>query len=228
MIKTLVVDDGTIFTATVLACFDPTVFHLTVVTNAVEAQRQLQPFAFDVFLLATHLDYRSFCRRLRSDPLTARLPVISLGKIDDLEERLHYYQMGTDDFLTSPFDGRELIARIHAVLRRSARRSLQQEILLAAGGIVELDVHKKIAIVGGVEFHLTRLEYLLLYHLIQLAGNYVSTEELLEMVWGYRNGTGDPALVRAQIKNLRRKFQTTDPKLSWLRSMPGLGYQIAA
>jgi DNA-binding response OmpR family regulator len=227
MIETLVVDDGTILTATVLACFDPTIFHLTVVTNAVEAQRQLQPSAFDVLLLATHLDYRSFCRRLRSDPLISRLPIISLGKTDDLDERLSYYRMGTDDFLTSPFDGRELVARIHAVLQRSARRSLQQEIMLAAGGMVELDVHKKIAIVGGVEFHLTRLEYLLLYHLIQLAGNYVSTEELLETVWGYGNGTGDPALVRAQIKNLRRKFQTTDPKLSWLQSMPGLGYQIA-
>lgn len=228
MIEALVVDDGAIFDTTVLAGLDPASIQLHFVSDTVGVQRALQSTGIDILLLCTHLDQRNCCRWLRSDPTTLKLPIIGFSKIDDLGERLRYFRMGIDDFLTYPFDSRELMARIHAVLRRAGRRHQQLEMLPAAGGAVELDIQKKTIIVDGVEFHLTRLEYLLLYHLIQLAGNYVSTEELLEMVWGYKDGTGDPALVRAQIKNLRRKLQTADPKLAWLRSMPGLGYQIAA
>ena len=228
MVNALVVDDGAIFDASVLAYLDSALVQMYFVADVVEALNLLQSAKIDILLLATHLDQRNLCRRLRSAPATVRLPIITLSIIDDLEEKLRYYQMGIDDFLSIPFDGRELAARIHAVLRRAEQRNRQLAILSAAGGAVELDIQKKTAVVDGVELHLTRLEYLLLYHLIQLAGNYVSTEELLEMVWGYNDGTGDPALVRAQIKNLRRKLQTANLQLSWLRSMPGLGYQVAA
>lgn len=228
MVNALVVDDGAIFDAHLITSLNAAHVHVRIVVDVLEAQRTLQAAGVDILLLSTHLNQHDFCRRLRAAPETSRLPIISLSIADDLGEVLRFYQMGTDDFLRVPFDGRELAARIHAVLRRADRGNRQRTPLSAADGVVALDIQKKTAVVNGVEFHLTRLEYLLLYHLIQLAGNYVSTEELLETVWGYTNGTGDPALVRAQIKNLRKKFQTADPQLSWLRSMPGLGYQIAA
>ncbi len=228
MIIGLVVDDGTIFNPSVLAHFDPGVFRLSIIASVTEVQRATETMSFDIMLLATHLDSREFCRRIRANPLTAKLPIISFSKVDDLEEKLRYYQMGTDDFLVTPFDGRELIARIHAVLRRAGEPLPQRTSISAAGGDVVLDIQKKTIAVNGVDFHLTRLEYLLLFHLIQVVGTYVSTEELLELVWGYSNGTGDPALVRAQIKNLRKKLQTAEREIEWLRSMPGLGYQIAA
>lgn len=228
MIIGLVVDDGAIFDTAVLAHFSPGMFQLSIVANTVDAQHTMETMSFDIVLLATHLDPREFCRRIRANPLTAILPIISFSKVDNLEEKLRYYQMGTDDFLMTPFDGRELVARIHAVLRRADEPSQQRTSLSAAGGEVELDIQKKTLTVNGVEFHLTRLEYLLLYHLMQLAGAYVSTEELLELVWGYSDSTGDPALVRAQIKNLRKKLQAAEQDIQWLRSTPGLGYQIAA
>jgi len=228
VINILAVDDGGVLDAAILARFSPESFHWDFVADVAVVQHVLQSVRFDLLLLSTHLDHRDFCRRLRADPLTATLPIVTLSRCDDLEEKLRYYQMGTDDFLTLPFDGRELVARIHAVLRRAQRRSQLPAVLSAAGGLLELDIQRKTVNINSVEVHLTRLEYLLLHHLIRLAGNYVSTEELLEAVWGYTGGTGDPALVRAQIKNLRRKLQTVDHTMQWLRSMPGLGYQIAA
>lgn len=228
MIMGLVVDDGTIFGMSVLVHFEPGVFQLSFVANAIDVQRTIETLSFDIVLLATHLDSREFCRRIRANPLTALLPIISFSKVDDLEEKLRYYQMGTDDFMVAPFDGRELVTRIHAVLHRAGEPAQECTSLSAAGGAVELDIQKKTLAVDGMSFHLTRLEYLLLYHLIRVAGAYVSTEALLEKVWGYSGGTGDPTLVRAQVKNLRRKLQTANQDIQWLRSMPGLGYQVVA
>jgi DNA-binding response OmpR family regulator len=222
----LVVDDGRALNVNVLAHFDRTVFGLTIESDCYSAQQQLALGSFDILLLSTHLDRCNICQWVRANPSTAGLPVISFSLQDNLEERLRYFRMGIDDFLISPFDGRELIARIYAVLERANRPFRQPHVLRAVNGQIELNTQKKVIKIDGKHLQLTQLEFLMLYHLIRVAGNYVPSEDLLDRVWGYSNGTGDPALVRTQISNLRRKLRQAAPDMDWLRSSPGSGYQI--
>lgn len=228
MISALVVDDGTVIDAHVRQHMDNTPIETSVLADSCGVQQALASESYDVLLLNTHLDACDVCRRIRSNPATATLPIVSCSKYDDLEERLRYFRMGTDDFVILPCDGRELVARIKAVVNRARRPFQTQSTLYAAEGKIELDTQTKTIKLGSVTLHLTRLEYLLIFQLMRVAGQYVPTEQLLEDVWGYPKGTGDPTLVRTQIRNLRRKLQDVDPATECLRSAPGLGYQITA
>lgn len=223
----IVVDDGSVFDVSVLAQIDPARLHLTFIADCYHAEARLTSEPVDVLILSTYLDRNELCRRVRTNPVTSQLPVICLSKSDDLQEKLRYFRMGADDFLVAPFDGRELSARVTAVVNRARWESRHANVFVAAGGQLKFDTRKKTLEVDDTPLHLTRLEYSLVYYLIRVAGNFVSTDELLEHVWGYSKGTGDPALVRAQIKNLRKKLQDVNPETNCLHSAPGLGYQIA-
>jgi len=228
MASILIVDDGSTFDQGVAGHLEAAKHLLVVVHDTRHAQERLVSGGCNILLLNIALDRHDLCCWVRSHPRLMALPIICVSRQDALSERLQYFQRGVDDFLVVPLDGCELAARIEIVLRRARPRPHYPVLLAAAGGRVKLDVHRRTVIVNDSEFSLTRLEYLVLYHLMQVAGQSVSTEELLEQVWGYGGGSGDPALVRAQVKNLRRKLASTDQKLRWLRTVPGLGYQIEA
>ena len=228
MVSVLIVDDSSAFDQSVVAHLRAAEHQLVTVGCTRQAQENLASGGYNFLLLNIALDRQDICRWIRSSPQLGAMPIICASLQDELNERLNYFQRGADDFLVVPFDGRELAARVSTVLRRAMPRIAHSTPLVAAGGRVKLDVHRRMITVNDNDFSLTRLEYLLLFHLMQVAGKSVSTEELLETVWGYRDGTGDPALVRAQIKNLRRKLAPADQEAKWLRTMPGLGYQIAA
>lgn len=228
MVSVLIVDDSSVFDQSVVAHLRAAEHQLVTVGSTRQAQENLTSGSYNFLLLNIALDRQDICRWIRSSPQLGAMPIICASVQDDLNERLDYFQRGADDFLVVPFDGRELATRVSTVLRRAMPRSAHSALLVAAGGRVKLDIQQRTVTVNDNEFFLTRLEFLLLYHLMQVAGKSVSTDELLETVWGYHDGTGDPALVRAQIKNLRRKLASADQEARWLRTMPGLGYQIAA
>jgi len=228
MVYILAVDDGSIIDHVIVGHLGSAKHQLTFVSDPSQVQSALNTGVHDLLLLNVELDRQDICLWTRSNPRLVLMPIICVSRQDDLGQRLRYFQMGVDDFLVTPFDGRELVARIETVVRRAQPKTNLPKLLYAAGGDVALDVQRQVITVNGTDFALTRLEYLVLYHLMRVAGKSMSTEELLETVWGYRDGTGDPALVRAQIKNLRRKISPASQESHWLRTMPGLGYQIVA
>ena len=162
----LVVDDGSAFDQSVAAHLRAAKHALVGVRDAQQAQDSLMSGGCNFLLLNIALDQHDLCRWVRSNPRLVTLPIICASRQDDVNERLRYFQRGADDFLVAPFDGRELAARIQTVLRRAQPRRNHPALMVAVGGKVRLDVHRRTITVNDSDFSLTRLEYLVLYHLM--------------------------------------------------------------
>lgn len=225
MIRILYVGTGTLaeqITSRALTD-EPTV--LLTVPSCQKARQVLLRGTVDFLLLEVELDDCNLCSYVRVSPTTCELPIICIGAGLELATVLRYFQMGADDFVISPFDIEELIARIYAVSNRVRRSSNPATVIGVANGRIKIDMgNQQVHILEGV-VRLTRLEYLVLYRLALLAGRPLSNDELLQSVWGHPPQTGDPALVRAQVKNLRRKFEKYGIR-DWLDTVPGVGYQV--
>lgn len=202
------------------------------------------------------MDGLRFCQELRSNPRFHAIPVIFMSVRSELADKLAAYEVGADDYLVKPFDMLELSARLQAVLRRSARqnaadreRALQaqqaqteQNAQAAANDRVDPPVSDRILEVpglrlyldsalvelGDVEVRLTPAEFELLRFLLLHPDQILSSERLLQEVWLYPVGVGDPAVVRWHIKNLRRKIEPEPDKPVRLRTISHHGYILVS
>jgi two-component system KDP operon response regulator KdpE len=160
-------------------------------------------------------------RRLRE---WSALPIIVLSAVGEEEEKVRALEAGADDYVTKPFSPRELVARLHAVLRR-ARASGDEPVLRA--GAVELDLSAHTVRRAGVEVHLTPIEFRLLTALMTRPGRLLTHTMLLTEVWGPAYAD-DVATLRTHIANLRRKVEPDDPARRHIRTDAGVGYRFAA
>ncbi len=168
------------------------------------------------------------CRRLRADPFQARLPIIFLTAKSRANDIAAGLDAGGDDYITKPVEVIELPARVRALLRRTGGGALDADADYLETGDLRLSVTEFKAWAGEREIDLSATEHRLLHTLMLYAGQPLSVERLLEDVWGYPPGVGDPALVYAHIKNLRQKIEP-DPggKPRYLRNIRGRGYLIS-
>jgi two-component system OmpR family response regulator len=151
--------------------------------------------------------------RARSD-----LPILFLTARDGLDDRLAGFAAGGDDYLVKPFALTELLARVHALLRRAGRlRSVTSEV-----GDLVVDEAARTAWRAGRPLGLTPTELGLLCYLLARRGRSVSKAELLTQVWGY--GSYDPNLVEVRISSLRRKLEAAGPRI--IHTVQGHGYTI--
>jgi DNA-binding response OmpR family regulator len=155
------------------------------------------------------------CRAIRA---CSRVPVVMLTARDEEVDRVAGLELGADDYVTKPFSPRELVARVHAVLRRS-EPAVEEELLLA--GDVVLDRRSQTAVVDGVEVELTAREFALLWHLAERPGVVVGRERILERVWGI-SFPGGTRTVDVHVGQLRRKLGR--PAL--IRTIRGSGYKL--
>lgn len=162
-------------------------------------------------------DGLSLARRLRT---REDLPILFLTARDGLDDRLAGFAAGADDYLVKPFALSELLARVHALLRRAGRL---QSVTLQAGDLV-LDEAAAAAWRTGQPLDLTPTELALLAYLLARRGRAVSKAELLTQVWGY--GSYDPNLVEVRISSLRRKLEALGPRV--IHTARGHGYTIRA
>jgi DNA-binding response OmpR family regulator len=167
-------------------------------------------------LMLPGIDGLEVCRRIQAD---RRVPVVMLTARDDETDLVVGLSVGADDYVTKPFSPRELVARIRAVLRRVAD---------AASGVVlrhddlELDPSTRRVHRGGVEVHLTPIEFDLLAHLLARPGMVFRRDQLLTEVWGYADGTG-PRTVDSHVRALRRKLGE-----DVVRTVHGVGYSLGS
>lgn len=145
------------------------------------------------------------------------VPVLFLTARDRQADKVTGLSLGADDYVTKPFDLEELIARIRAILRRTSGSPAG---LLTVGGL-ELDVDGHQVTRDGQPVRLSATEFRLLHYLMQNAGQVVSKAQILDRVWAYDFG-GDASIVDTYISYLRRKADTTDPKL--IHTVHGVGY----
>jgi DNA-binding response OmpR family regulator len=167
-------------------------------------------------LMLPDLDGVEVCRRIRE---SGELPVLMLTARDDDLDKIAGFQAGADDYLTKPFNPQELVARVRAILRRSADDTRRQGGVLEHGEIV-LDAGRRECRVGDEEIKLAPKEFDLLWELLDHHGLVLTRDQLLERVWGY-TFAGDTRTVDVHVRQLRRKLGDAAPIVTvW-----GIGYK---
>jgi DNA-binding response OmpR family regulator len=148
-------------------------------------------------------------------------PVIVIGKPEaDPVDRVRAFRRGCDDYLPRPFHYDELVARIHAVLRRTQRPA---EMLVA--GPLEIDARTRAAAFAGKPLSLSQKEYDLLLRLAADPERVFTKEELLRDVWDYRSNVRTRTL-DSHVSRLRRKLRALDPEAALLENVWGVGYRL--
>jgi DNA-binding response OmpR family regulator len=150
-----------------------------------------------------------------------RTPVIFLSARGATADKLHGLRLGADDYITKPFELQELLARVHAVLRR-ARASADRLIL----GEVVVDFKSQTATKGAETLHLTHREFELLQYLAARAGHVVYRNELLRAVWGYPDDSHDTRAVDHAIARLRKKIEVEPDAPRFIQTVHGDGYSL--
>lgn len=231
MAHILAVDDDPVIQATVGHVLKTEGHSVSVASNGYEAVDWLsrqQPDLVILDITMPDMDGLEVCRRIRSDPFTSRLPVIFLTSKDRPSDLARGLDVGGDDFVTKAFIPVVLPARVRAILRRSPGGALDPEADYLTAGDLQLHITQHHVIVDGDSVELTPVEHRLLHYLMSHAGLPVSTEQLLQDVWDYPPGTGDPKVVRVTVGRLRAKVERQPDAPRHVRNIRGRGYVVGA
>jgi two-component system, OmpR family, response regulator len=167
------------------------------------------------------MDGFAVVRRLRE---TGRhTPVLFLTARDAAEDKVSGLTLGGDDYVTKPFSLDEVVARIRAVLRRTTGVQRVEEAPRLVFADIELDEESHEVIKDGQLISLSPTEFKLLRYLMANAGRVLSKSQILDHVWNY-DFNGDANVVESYISYLRRKIDTTEPRL--LQTIRGVGYTL--
>ena len=159
------------------------------------------------------------CREVRR---WSRLPILVLSAVGDEREKVRALDAGADDYVTKPFGTDELLARLRAVMRRSADQSGGSE--LSIGDLV-IDVPDRRVVRGGQEVHLTPIEFDLVRVLAQHGGRLVTHRQLLQEVWGPEYGQ-ETHYLRVHVAHIRAKLEVDPSRPQYLITEPGVGYRL--
>jgi DNA-binding response OmpR family regulator len=187
-----------------------------------------QPDLVILDIIMPEMNGLEVCRRIRSDPFHAKLPIIFLTAKSRPHDIVEGLDAGGDDYVTKPFEVVELPARVRALLRRGSGAALDVDTEYIVVGDLKLNPTHLEVYISEQPIALTTVEHRLLHYLMTHAGHPVSIAQLLENVWDYPVGVGDPALIYAHIANLRKKIEPTPETPHYIRSIHGKGYIISA
>ncbi len=187
--------------------------------KALEAIERIKPALVVLDVMLPGMDGIEICRRLRAK---GRTPIIMLTARDADVDRIIGLELGADDYVTKPFNPRELVARVKAVLRRSdtALGSDEEPGNLTLGQVT-VDVGRRTVNVGEQNVDLTPKEFDLLAYLIRNRGIVCSRDRLLERVWGYERPV-DTRTIDSHVRSLRAKLGREGAVVKTLR---GVGYK---
>lgn len=197
-------------------------YRVVLAEDGIEALEKATTEPLDLILLdlmIPHVDGIEVCRRLKRDERTARLPVIMLTARQEPVDRIVGLELGADDYVTKPFNLRELVLRVGAVLSRS-RGDRGRSAMLGNDGL-RLDPTARIVTVDGREVQLTGREFDLLHFLLSHPNRVLSRSELLRQVWEY-DFEGFDRTVDAHVARLRRKLGAPG---EWIETAWGIGYK---
>ena len=182
--------------------------------SGVELCARLKPDLVILDLMLPGFDGLEVCRRIQRE---RPLPVLMLTARDSETDMLVGLGVGADDYMTKPFSTRELVARVHALLRRVERTPAPMGEALSFDDL-QIDPGRREVKLGGKTVHLTPIEFDLLYKLASRPGIVYSRDQLLNDVWGYADD-GSARTVDSHIGALRRKLGA-----DWIRTAHGVGY----
>ena len=181
-------------------------------------ERQARSKNHDLVILDIMLpkkDGISVCKSLRDD--NVNLPIIMITAKGEIEDKIMGLDSGADDYLVKPYDMKELLARVRALLRRPQEKVLSK---LEVKDII-LDNSKHTVTKKGVSISLTLKEYAILEYLMMNAGNVITREQLLEHCWDFAYSAFSN-ITDVYIKQLRKKLKDTNEK--YIQTIRGVGY----
>ncbi|NTU79994.1 MAG: response regulator transcription factor [Chloroflexales bacterium] len=195
--------------------------------GALQAIRQERPDLVVLDLMLPGRDGWALIRLVRADRALAALPIILVTARVDASDKILGLELGADDYITKPFNGHEVVARVNALLRRRQldRQSPTAPRVLSAGGL-RLDLDQRTLTVEGQPVELTRTEFSLLEALLEHPGYTLTRDDLLERAMGYAyEGMG--RVLDTHIRNLRRKIEADPNSPRYLRTVYGVGYRLS-
>ncbi len=222
MVKILIVEDDTLVAGLARSYLEQDQHIVEVSGTVADAYERLKLSTFDLLILDWNLPGGTgveICRNLRAERVSTPILIITgKGAINDKEVG---YSSGADDYLTKPFDMRELRFKVLALIRRTG--SLRSERLTC--GALTLEIEAARVLFHGTELRLQRQEFALLSFLMHHPGIVFNAETLLQRVWQADEEVTEIAL-RSCIAKLRKKLRAIAPE-DPIRTLPGFGYSIS-
>jgi len=191
-------------------------------SNGTEALAQVaaqMPGLIVLDLMLPDIDGIEVCKRIRQ---TSDVPILMLTARDEDVDKIIGLEVGADDYLTKPFNPRELVARVKSVLRRATPERRERESEQIIHGDLRVDAGRREVRVSEEEVQLAPKEFDLLWELLDHRGLVLTRDQLLERVWGY-TFAGDTRTVDVHVRQLRRKLGEASPIVTvW-----GVGYKVS-
>jgi len=218
----LVIDDDCNVRDTIGVMLEQEGFHAVLADDGsvgVQQALAIKPGVILVDLRMPGLSGAEVCQQLRATGM--KTPLIVLSASGGETDKVRLLDIGADDYVVKPFGARELLARIRAVLRRTA----PDDIRLIEFGQVQVDLTRRIVKKAGQELKLTRAEYNLLTYFLQNADRPLTREMILNSVWGY-DWLPHTRTVDAHVVRLRQKLESDASRPRHFQTVHGVGYRF--
>ncbi len=188
--------------------------------TAMQATARLKPALMVLDVMLPKVDGFEVCRRLRAE--NNPILIIMLTARDEDVDKIIGLELGADDYLAKPFNPRELVARVKALLRRKERKPNSEAMLIQVGDLAIDPAAREVRVVES-PVALRTQEFDLLVVLAENRGRVLSREKLLELAWGF-DYYGQTRTVDVHIGHLRRKLSASSLRIE---TVPGVGYKLA-
>ncbi|GER82573.1 MULTISPECIES: response regulator transcription factor [Thermogemmatispora] len=192
--------------------------------QAIKRWRETLPDLVILDVEMPKIDGFEVCRQMRNETNSM---VLILTAHDQEEDEIRGLELGADDYLRKPFSPRQLLARIKAILRRASNVRGSASSSTITVGPFSLDAMRHEVVRDGVKIRLTPTESRLLHLLMTHTGQVLTTDMIIERVWGY-DEAGDSGLVKTHIRHLRQKIEPNANQPRYITTVPGVGYTFTA
>ena len=227
-VKILVVDDEPDIVELVTYNLKKEGFDVSPAFDGEEALARIRKEKFDFIILDLMLpgiQGMEICRIMRSDPLTKNIPIIMLTAKGEEIDKILGLEIGADDYMTKPFNPRELLARIKTVMRRTSERTIDETVVR----IGKLAINKETYTVTKDDkpLELSSTEFRLLLYLVERRGKVFSRDQLLDAVWK-DEAFVEPRTVDVHIRRLRTHIEDDPANPGYVKTKRGVGYYVDA
>ena len=227
MARLLIIDDDVRLGALLERFLKPEGYQVVLVTDGLQGVRRATSEVFDLLVLDVMLpgmDGFEVLRRIRS---SSKVPVIMLTAKGSDSDRIVGLELGADDYLSKPFNPRELVARIRAVLRRAEGGSASPVTETLRVGDLVMDTARREVSADGNVVQLTTTEFDLLRCFLRHPGQVLSRDALMDMLRGVGYAAYDRS-IDVHVKNLRAKIESDSRQPRYIKTIWGTGYMLAA
>jgi DNA-binding response OmpR family regulator len=224
--RILVADDDPSIAQLVQAALRDPRYELVKAVNGLEAINKFKQGRFDLVILDVMMPYVDgfeACQRIRE---SSDVPIVMLTSRDGVDDVVHGFELGADDYITKPFKIAELLARVEAILRRVEGQHERLAPPVLDIGELHIDKPRHYVELSGTHITLTPMEFELLYFLAANQGQVFDRETLFREVWGYEY-VGETNLVDVCVRRLREKIEAEPSKPRRIVTVRGVGYKLA-